>query len=139
MRGRRVARWILGSLAAVVLLALGALWFNLNVSPAPGGYLSVAEGVSYYPTCGSGPLEHNGVTWHPIYRGDWATPTAEALAASGGRGIAVGVHAVSAPPGPGDNLGRLYVYPAGRAYWVSDSGNYDEWFTVVPQTYNWVC
>jgi len=136
---RRRWRWVLGSLVALLGLALGALWFNLNVAPAPAGYTAVAEGVPYYPGCGSGPLEHNGVTWHPIYRGDWATPDAKAAAASGGRGISAGVHAVSAPPGPGDDVGRLFTYPGGRAYWVSDSGDLDQWFTVVPQSYNYIC
>jgi len=138
MRGR-VGRWLLSLLAAVVVLALGGLWLNLNVAPAPSGYSSVAEAVEYYPGCGSALLEHGGVTWHPIFHGDWATPNAQSAAASGGRGISTGLHTVSAPPGPGDDVGRLYVYPGGRAYWVSDSGGYDQWFTVIPQSYNYVC
>jgi len=111
---------------------------NLRVAPSPQGYAAVEHDVTYYPACGNETLEHNGRTWYPIARDDWATPTARALSASGGRGISVSVPMVAAP-GPGDDVGTLYVYREGRAYWVSESGEIHTWLTLVPQTYNWVC
>ena len=138
MTRKRWWRWVLLGVGALVVLLGVAVWANLRVSPAPEGYASTTHGVSYYPACGNELLHHDGRTWYPISRDDWATPSAKALAASGGRGIAAGVHEVAAP-GPGDNKGTLYVYRDGRAYWVSDSGNLDTWLTLVPQVYNWMC
>ena len=131
-------RWVLVVVVAVVALGGVALWANLNVAPTPSGYSSATENVQFYPACGNESLTAGRTTWYPVERDDWPAPSVQAAAASGGRGIAAGVHRVAAP-GPGDDVGTLYVYPGGRAYWVSESGNLDTWLTVVPQTYNWVC
>ena len=131
-------RWILTAVIAVVVIFGALVGVNLHVAPAPNGYVSAEAGVAYYPACGNELLHHGGRTWYPISRHDWATPSAKALAASGGRGISASVSAVAAP-GPGDDEGTLYMYRDGRAYWVSDSGNIQTWLTLVPQVYNWVC
>ena len=131
-------RWILAGVAAVIVVAAVGLWATLHVAPPPAGYSSATEGVEFYPACGNTPLEYGGRTWYPIVRDDWSTPVAKAAAASGGRGVAVSVPMVAAP-GPGDDVGTLYVYPHGIAYWVSDNGDLHTWLTLVPQTYNWVC
>jgi len=130
-------RWVLVALAAALVFGGALIVVNLRVPPAPQGYASVTHNVVYYPACGNETLIYEGKTWYPISR-DWATPTTQAFAASGGRGISASVPMV-APPGPGDDLGTLYVYQEGRAYWVSDNGSLDTWLTLVPQTYNWVC
>ena len=131
-------RWVLASVAAVIVVAAVGLWASQHVPPSPTGYSTVAEDVSFYPACGAGPIVYAGDTWYPISRDDWPTPIANAAAASGGRGVALGAHMVSAPPGPGDDIGTLYIYPHGIAYWVSESG-LDTWFTLLPQSYNYVC
>jgi len=135
--------WVLIAVTAVLVIVAGLIVANLRLAPAPSGYSSKEAGVQYYPACGNETLEHGGRTWFPIARDDWATPTAQAAAASGGRGFSVGVPirglAVVAAPGPGDDVGTFYLYAGGRAYWVSDSGTIDTWLTLLPQTYNWVC
>lgn len=131
-------RWLLVALVAVVVIGGALVWANLRVAPSPQGFSAVEHGVTYYPACGNEILEHGGRTWYPISRDDWTTPTAQALSASGGRGISATVPMVAAP-GPGDDVGTLYVYRDGRAYWVSDNGELDTWLTLVPQVYNWVC
>ncbi|MGC4174392.1 hypothetical protein [Demequina sp.] len=140
----KTLRWVLLGAGVLLVVALGLVWANLNVGPGPNGYVSKHEGVQFYPACGNDVLEFEGKTWYSISRDDWETPSAQAAvteyrtAASGGRGAATGVRIVAAP-GPGDDVGTLYVYRDGRAYWVSDSGALDTWLTLVPQTYNWVC
>ena len=137
-------RWVVGIVAAFIVLGSIGLWATQHIAPPPTGYSSVAESVRFYPACGAGPLVYEGDTWHPISRPDWTTPSPKALgprvvAASGGRGVSTSVRTVSAPPGPGDDVGSLYVYPHGIAYWLSDSGGFDQWFTLVPHAYNKVC
>jgi hypothetical protein len=131
-------KWLLVGIGAVVLIAAALVVVNLRVAPSPTGYSGVDTNVAYYPACGNETLEHNGRTWFQISRDDWATPSAQAAWPSGGRGLGMSVPMVAAP-GPGDDTGTLYVYPEGRAYWVSDSGELDTWLTLVPQAYGWVC
>ena len=131
-------KWVLVGVVAAVALAAALVVVNLRVPPSPSGYSAIEPGVAYYPACGNEVLEYNGRTWYPIARDDWATPSAQGEWPSGGRGLGASVHMVAAP-GPGDDMGSLYVYPDGRAYWVSDSGEIDTWLTLVPQSYNWVC
>ena len=131
--------WTVVVLVAVVAGTVGALWWaNLNVAPQPSGYISMTEGVEYYPACGNEKLTFDGTTWYQIYRDDWETPSAQAALASGGKGIGAAVTMV-APAGPGDDVGTLYVYSGGRAFWRSDSGDLTAWLTVVPQKYGYVC
>jgi len=132
------AKWLLVALGAIVLVVGAALATNLLVAPAPSGYMSRDRGVGYYPACGNEVLEHEGLTWYPIGRDAWEGPSAQAAPASGGRGISTAVTMV-APPGPGDDVGTLYVYSMGRAYWVSESGNLETWLTIVPRSYGYVC
>ena len=137
-------KWLLVALGAIVLAASAALAVNQFVAPAPSAYLSSESGVAYYPACGSEPLDHEGLTWYPIWRDAWegpsaqTAPSAQSAPGSGGRGIAT-VAMVAAPPGDGDDVGTLYVYPMGRAYWISESGDLDTWLTLVPRSYDWVC
>jgi hypothetical protein len=131
-------RWAFTILGAVAVIAGALLWVNLRVGPVPANYESSESGVSYYPACRNETLTHGGLTWYPISRDDWPTPSAGAAAASGGRGVAASVPMVAAP-GPGDDVGTLYLYRDGIAYWVSDSGTLWTWLTLVPQAYNWVC
>ena len=132
-------RWIVASFVGVIGIAMVGIWAVLHIAPPPSGYSTVDEDVAFYPACGDTPLVHEGVTWYPISRSDWPTPVAKAAAASGGHGIALSVPMVAAPPGPGDDVGKLYIYPHGMAYWVSDSGDFYSWLTRIPQTYDWVC
>jgi len=131
-------KWVLVAAGAVIVFVGVFLLVNLRLAPVPSGYTGVDENVAFYPACGNETLEHAGRTWFPIERDDWPTPDAQALGASGGRGLGMSATMVAAP-GPGDDVGTLYVYPEGRAYWVSDSGDLDTWLTLVPQTYAWVC
>jgi len=131
--------WTVVALVAVVAAVGGALWWaNLNLAPQPGGYVSMTQGVEFYPACGNETLSHDGTTWYQIQRDDWDTPSAHAAPAWGGKGIAMAA-AIVAPPGLGDDVGTLYVYRGGRAFWRSDSGHLTAWLTVVPQTYGYVC
>ena len=126
--------------ASVLVLALFAV--TQYVAPTPTGYASSWENVKFYPGCGAGSISQGSLTWYPISRPDWTTPSAEfgaAAGGSGGRGIVADVPMVSAPPGPGDDVGTLYVYRDGIAYWRSDSGDLDNWFTLVPQARYGVC
>ena len=140
MTRRRKVIWSAAAALAVVVVLFGVTQY---VAPTPMGYTSTTENVKFYPTCGDGPLKQGSVTWYPISREDWPTPSAEVNGASagvsGGRGIGAAVPMVSAPPGPGDDVGTLYVYRDGIAYWRSDSGDLDRWFTLVPQVYHGVC
>ena len=102
-------------------------------------------GVAFYPACGNEILEYEGSTWYPLLPDDQkpaptdlAQPTAQALGASGGRGISTSVHFVVAP-GPGDDTGTLTIFDDGTAYWVSDNGDLDTWLTTDEITYDWVC
>lgn len=131
-------KWIVVSIAAAAVLCGALLLLNLRLAPAPSGYSGKEPGVVYYPACGNETLEHGGLTWFPISHDDWETPTARGAWPSGGRGASA-AFAMVAPPGPGDDVGTLFVYPGGRAYWVSESGTLDTWLTLVPQSYNWVC
>jgi len=81
-------RWVLASLAALVMVAAVGLWATQHVAPPQTGYSSIAEDVSFYPVCGAGPLLYEGDTWYPVSRDDWPTPVVKAAAASGGRGVA---------------------------------------------------
>lgn len=133
-----IRRWILVAVLAILAIAGGLAVVNLAVAPSPGGYADRIGGVQYYPACGNETLEFEGRTWYPIARDDWAPPVDRALGVTGGAGIAMSVPTVAAP-GPGDNVGTLYLWNTGRAYWVSDNGELATWLTVVPQRYNWVC
>ena len=137
-RRRIVWRTVAGLTLAIAVFAM-----TQYVAPTPTGYASKTENVQFYPGCGDGPLKQGRLTWYPISREDWPTPNTDASGASalvsGGRGISATVPMVSAPPGPGDDVGTLYVYRDGIAYWRSDSGDLDRWFTLVPQVYRGVC
>ena len=137
----RRRRWVIVAITAVVIL--GALYgVTQHVSPTPLGYASKTAGVEFYPACGNTPLKNGGLTWYPISREGWSRPVVESSAASGGmggRGLGAARLPMVPAPGPGDDVGTLYVYRDGIAYWVSDSRNLDQWLTLVPQTYNWVC
>ena len=139
MNRRRKIIWSALAAVALVIVLFGVTQY---VAPTPTGYASKTENVEFYPACGSGPITVGKLTWYPISRQDWPTPDTHLGAAfshvSGGRGIAASVAMVSAPPGPGDDVGTLYVYRDGIAYWRSQSG-LDNWFTLVPQVYSGVC
>ena len=145
MRNR--SGWVIGIVAAVVVVGLALAWSHFRVPSAPGSPTQTLVLAGYYPACGNETLVVDGTTWYPIKRSDWQEPifdaptpdaTAGASGASGGRGIAASVPMVAAP-GPGDDHGTLLVYDNGIAYWNSDSGNIHTWLTTAPQTYNWVC
>ncbi len=134
----RLRWWLVVGGVVVVLVIAAAAAFNLMHAPAPDGYSSRTRAVEYYPACGNEVLNDNGRTWYPIQRDDWPVPGPQAMSVHGGKGVAASVPMVAAP-GPGDNVGTLYVYGNGTAYWTSDSGELDTWLTLIPQSYNWVC
>ena len=136
-------RRIVWSTIAGLALVIAVFAVTQQVAPTPLGYASKTENVGFYPGCGDGPLKQGSLTWYPISRENWATPHTDvsgaAASVTGGRGVAATLPMVSAPPGPGDDVGTLYVYRDGIAYWRSDSGDLDRWFTLVPQVYYGVC
>jgi len=137
----KTRRWLVAVIVTVVCLAAvgaGLLFVNLNVSPGSTNYASRIDDVVYYPACGNEVLEFEGRTWYPIVRENWQPPQDQALGVTGGAGIAMTVPMVAAP-GPGDDVGTLYIWNMGRAYWASDNGDLATWLTLVPQSYNWVC
>ena len=99
------------------------------------------DDVDYYIACADVPVEVDGVTWYPV--SDWG-PGVEQLydeitsvdrEAPGGP---IGFAPAVAPPGPGDDVGTVWVYADGYALFESDSGQ-TIWLTQEELTYDWVC
>ena len=104
--------------------------------------------VEFYPACGNEVLNHRGVTWYTL--GDVSgRPVVPDLQSRLDRVTSIdrepspvtSTHGLVrvAPPGPGDDNGRLVVWDDGVARWTSDSGDLDVWLTTAPIDNTWVC
>lgn len=120
------------TIARVAVLSLTLALVACSAPSVPGDFIEAQAGVEYYPACGNEILQHEGVTWYPIDE-DWPGPIA--LESDGfGRSVPR-----VAAPGEGDDIGTLWVYEDGFAYFRSNSGDLETWLTVREQTYDWVC
>lgn len=112
---------------------------------APDGpvpVVAVHDDVEYYIACADVSLTVDGIRWYPV--AEWGNEqTAEVVERitsvdrerpDGPIGFAPRV----APPGPGDDIGTLYVYADDFAWFESDSG-LTIWLTQEEITYTWVC
>jgi len=131
----------------------------------PGGLIETVMDVEYYPACGNEPLRWDDETYYPYEPADqsgFPNPTetgdlepqaapllggdavpAEVSTLGWARASAVvptvgGARAVVAP-GPGDDLGTLYLYEGGHAHWRANSGDLATWLTTTEIEYMWVC
>lgn len=113
-----------------------------DVTVAPVPIVAVHDDVEYYIACADVPVTVDGVLWYPV--AEWGNErTAELFEriTSVDRerpGGPVGFAPRVAPPGPGDDIGTLYVYADGVAWFESDSG-LTIWLTQDEVTYTWVC
>jgi hypothetical protein len=111
-----------------------------SVEPVP--IVAVYDDVEYYIACADVPVTVDDVLWYPV--AEWGNEqTAELFEqiTSVDRerpGGPVGFAPRVAPPGPGDDIGTLYVYADGVAWFESDSG-LTIWLTQEEITYTWVC
>lgn len=109
-----------------------------------GGAVAIVEvidDVEYYIACANEPIEIAGMTWYPV--ADWGDETTGELheritSVERERPARPIGFARVAPPGPGDDVGTLYVYSDGYAWYESDSGQ-SIWLTTDALEYNWVC
>ena len=105
----------------------------------------IVRKVAYYPGCQNESVVIDDTTWWPV--AEWADDDGpiDALYAEitsvtrqepvdplEELALRVG------PPGPGDDVGTLFVYADGHAWYLSESG-VGVWLTTAEQTYNWVC
>lgn len=104
--------------------------------------VSVHEDVEYYIACADVPVTLDGIRWYPV--ADWGNEqTAEVLERIMGvdrerPAGPVGFAPRVSPPGPGDDIGTVYVYADGFAWFESDSGQ-TIWLTQEEIVYTWVC
>ena len=104
--------------------------------------VAVHEDVEYYIACADVPVTVDGIRWYPV--AEWGNEqTAELFdeITSVDRqppGAQVGFAPRVAPPGPGDDVGTIYVYADEVAWFESDSGQ-TIWLTQDEITYTWVC
>jgi hypothetical protein len=104
--------------------------------------VAVYDDVDYYIACADVPLEIDGVTWYPVTDwgdGEMASLLEQIVSVDRERPARpIGFAPRVAPPGPGDDIGTVFVYADGFAWFESDSGQ-SIWLTQEEQTYNWVC
>jgi hypothetical protein len=117
-------------------------------SEGPVKIVGTYEAVAFYPACANEALEHEGVTWYPIVHVGYdpldprlQTYVDDVLAVVREEAPLATEHGFVrvAPPGPGDDVGTLFVWADGVARWVSDSGDLDVWMIDDVIEYNWVC
>ena len=133
--------------AALVLAACGT---TSSVTPTATDtpdvepeLINVHHDVSFYPACGNETVEIEGVRWYqlrwdeePTHPLGWG-PNGR-LPEPDGMGMSRGTSSVVAP-GPGDDVGTVYVFEGGRAFFESDSGDLKAWLTSEVREYDWVC
>lgn len=141
--GRRAVLAVV--LALVGVACGGAAESRTPVATSPGGGVSIVDvidDVAYYIGCANETVTVDGARWFPVP--EWGSDTTADLyeeitvvereRPAGPIGFAPRV----APPGPGDDVGTLYVYADGVAWYESDSGQ-SIWLTRDEIAYDWVC
>lgn len=154
-RGRPLAR---GWVVVAALLALmgcgdtgttsggGAASTGTTTGPAELSVVQVVEGVRFYPACGNEVVEVDGVTWYQLLPEEMDgldrthVPDASAVGLPAGVADVVPAALLAVPaPGPGDDVGTLWVFSDGLAFWESDSGTLRTWLTQEERAYGWIC
>ena len=143
MRLRLVSMGLVGmGLAALALSACGDAEPGLT-EPVP--IVAVHDEIEYYIACANEPVMVDGTQWYPV--ADWGheqtadlfdeiTGVDREQPARTAQPIAFAPRVV--PPGRGDDIGTLYVYRDGIAWFEAESG-LSMWLTQDELTYNWVC
>lgn len=118
------------AVAAALAFALAACASQPGI---PGDFERQVSGVQYYAACGNEVLVHEGTTWYPIVREGEHFPVPAAMDGAG-----LSLPRVPAPES-GDDVGTLWIYEGGYAFFRSDSGKLETWLTTQRQHYAWVC
>lgn len=113
-----------------------------DAAGTPVPIVAVHDDIAYYIACADAPVTVDGIRWYPV--AEWGNEqTAEVLE----RIVSVDREQPASPvgfaprvpaPGPGDDIGTLYVYADGFAWFESDSGQ-TIWLTQDEIVYTWVC
>ena len=132
-----------------------------TASPVELSVVQVVEDVRFYPACGNEVVEVDGVIWYPLLPEERdgldrthvpdasaaGLPAALADLLPAARPAAPAVVSTAVPaallaipaPGPGDDVGTLWIFSDGLAFWEADSGTLRAWLTQEERTYDWVC
>lgn len=160
-QGRHLARSCLVGAAVLALMGCGDTGTSSGAGATPTGttaspvettdpvelsVLQVVEDVRFYPACGNEVVEVDGVTWYQLLpeerdgldRTHVPDASAAGLPAALADVVPAALLAIPAP-GPGDDVGTLWIFSDGLAFWEADSGTLRAWLTQEERTYDWVC
>jgi hypothetical protein len=132
----------------------------VSVEPAPTSSLTIeppkpaevvaitgiVRDVEYYPACQNSSVTIDERLWWPVPGPEWRglpglLAEYEAIISVERQDPvdpAAGIRTRVPGPGPGDDIGTLFIYADGYARFITDNG-LGIWLTTDEQTYNWVC